>query len=120
MLWVGPWGFGNVWGEPEADADDYEPLPNLPFMPLPAVHASQPNLAGVQVPEVHAPPPNLTGAPVPEAHVLPHDPADSDRESMEFDDDAPPPGSPESGHSDPPPTSPRAESSTESNLGSDH
>jgi hypothetical protein len=50
-------------------------------------------------------PPNLAEVHVPGAHVAPQGPADSDRESMELNDDAPP-GSPESGYSHSPPSSP--------------
>ncbi|KAI0269623.1 hypothetical protein BGY98DRAFT_1013146 [Russula aff. rugulosa BPL654] len=119
----------------EGPAED-EPLRNLAEVPVPEVHTLPPNLAGLaevpelaepQVPGVHA----LLA--VPGVHVPP-DPADFDRESMEFDDDAPP-GSPEYGHSPPTspestdsdfedwhtaPSSPRVDSSTESYLNSDH
>jgi hypothetical protein len=49
------------------------------------------------VQEVHAPPPDVVEAQVPDVHVPPHNPADTDRKSMVFDDDAPP-GSPEYEH----------------------
>jgi hypothetical protein len=121
----------------EGPAED-EPLRNLAEVPVPVVHALPPNLglaevprlAELQVPGVHV----LQAAQVPGVHVPPPDPADFDRESMVFDDDAPP-GSPEYGHSlstspestdsefedwHTAPSSPRVESSTESYLNSDH
>jgi hypothetical protein len=66
------------------------------------------NPAGIHL--VPAPPPdvlplNLAEVHVPGAHVAPQGPADSDRESMELNDDTPP-GSPESGYSHSPPPSP--------------
>ena len=97
MLWDA-WHFGDVWGEPE----EHEPLLDLGEA---YVHTPPLNPAGVQVPEAHglplvpvpeghAPPPDLAGVHAPEVHVPPHDPADSDSESMVFDSDAPPPESP--------------------------
>jgi hypothetical protein len=137
LLWDNPWHFGTMWGEPA----DYEPPPSLAAIHVPGVHAPQPNpaplqapevqapqpnLAEVQVPEVDAPAPDLEGAQLPEVHVPPHDPAEFDRESMVFDDDAPP-ASPGSAHLPPPnpwppesevwytpPSSPRAESYSDS------
>ena len=58
--------------------------------PAPPPNVPPPNPAEVHVPEVHAPPPNPAGVQVPEAHVPPQGPADSDHESMESDDNAPP------------------------------
>jgi hypothetical protein len=65
----------------------------------PAIHL--PNLPPAnpaKVLEVHAPPPNVQVPPpnpsevhVPEVDAPPPGPADSDRESMELDDDLPPP-----------------------------
>jgi hypothetical protein len=51
------------------------------------------NLAGIHpepAPPPDVPPPNLAEVHVPEVHVPPPSPADSERESMELDDDAPP------------------------------
>jgi hypothetical protein len=111
-------GFENVLGEPvenvplpnlpeEYVPEVHAPQPNLPEEPVPEVHAPPQNLAEEPVQEVHAPPPNLVGVHVPVVHVPLHDPADSDRESMVFDDDAPP-ASPDYGYwrSPSPPTSP--------------
>jgi hypothetical protein len=78
---------------------------------VPEVHMPPPNPAEVHVPEVHMPPQNPAEVHVPEVHVPPQNPEESDRESMDLDDEAPPP-SPESGHSRSPPGSP--EGSTES------
>jgi hypothetical protein len=62
-------------------------------------------------PPPNVPPLNPAEVHVQEVHVPPQGPADSDHESMDLDDDAPP-GSPESGHSHSPAPSP--EGSTES------
>jgi hypothetical protein len=61
----------------------------------PPLNVPPPNPAEVQVPEVHAPPPNPAEVQVaPEVHAppLPMNPADSesDSESIDLDDDAPP------------------------------
>ena len=116
------------------------PQPNLAEVPVPEVQAPPPpNLPYGLVPEgwvpppniplpgvgVYAPPLNLAGAHVPEVDVLPWpewDPAESDSESMEFDDDAPP-RSPESTTETEywtPPSSPRTQSSTKPYSNSDH
>ena len=86
----------------------HAPQPNLPEEPVPEAHAPPPNPAEEPVQEVYAPPPNLVGVHVPEVHVPLHDPADSDSESMVFDDDAPP-ASPDYGYSrsPSPPTNPK-------------
>ena len=93
---------------------EHAPPPGPPEEPVPEEHAPQPNVAEEPVPEVHPPPPNQAGEHVP-VPVLPDNPADFDRESVVFGDDAPP-VSPEHGHSPSPspPSSPLVESSTES------
>jgi hypothetical protein len=85
MLWAGLRFYDNAWNPAAAILEEHVPPPNP---------------AEVHVPEVHVPPPNLA-----EVHVPPQGPADSDHESMELNDDAPP-GSPESAHSHSPPPSP--------------
>jgi hypothetical protein len=68
-----------------------------------------PNPAGIHLepaPPPYVPPPNPAEVHVPEVHVPPQGPVDSDHESMELNDDAPPPPSPESAHSHSPPPSP--------------
>ena len=76
------------------------PPPDVPLPNVAGAHVPPPNVA-----EAHVLPPNVVGVHVPEVHVPQQGPADSDRESIELDGDAPP-GSSESGHSDSLPTSP--------------
>ena len=85
--------------------EGYEPPPNPVDVQEPEIHAPPLNPAEaqmpegyeppqnpveVQVPEVHAQPPNPAEAQVPEEHEPPQYAADSDHESMDLDDDAPP------------------------------
>lgn len=89
-------------------------IPNVPTpdpAEVPGIQVPPPNPA--EVPEMHVPPPSP--AEVPEVHATPPQvPADSDRESVVLNDDAPVRTSPESGPSHSPPTNP--ESSTISNA----
>lgn len=101
MLWDGLRYYDRVWGnrnrnqagvhlnEPALPPD--VPPPNPAEVHVPEVPAQPQDPAGVQVPEVHVPPQNPVGVPVPEVHAppQPENPADSDRESMELDSDAP-------------------------------
>jgi len=116
----------------------HPPPPNLPFWHAVEDHPPPPNLPFWHAVQVHPPPPNLAGEDVP-VPVLPDGPAEFDRESVVFSDDAPP-MSPEHGHSPSPspptspewstdsgpedwhtaPSSPMVESSTESDSDSDH
>ena len=72
--------------EPEIHA----PPPNPAEAQVPEGHEPPQNPVEVQVPEVHAQPPNPAEAQVPEEHEPPQYAADSDHESMDLDDDAPP------------------------------
>jgi hypothetical protein len=119
MLWSGLTSYDNAWN-PAAAHLEHEPAPppNVPSPPNPAeAHVPPPNPA--EVPEVYAPwpqypagviPPNLAEllgphvlwppnpGEMPAHNLWPPNPADSDHESMDLGDDAPP-ASPESGDS---------------------
>jgi hypothetical protein len=77
VLWDGWWHYLNVLGEPP-------PPPIVWRNRYPAaVHLQEP------APPSNVPPPTLARVHMPEVHVPPQDPADSDRESMKLNDDAP-------------------------------
>ena len=87
----------------EHEPEIFAPAPDPPNVLVPEGHAPPPNRPLLHVVNVLAPPPNPVRVDVVRANFPPHGPADSDHESMELNEVAPP-GNPQSGHSPPGPS----------------